>query len=202
MLGVAWMLTLGGCGNADERVLRFVAFDGAGSTQADAVRPSSADVDVPFPSICVTGTGEDQVETVEPFTQTAINAVLVNEQAADIELREIHIDAGPFSGLGIVQETVSATIPGGRCSDGARCAVAGDCFGSSAAAGCAHTPTTISGILLFDFAFKAGVNPEIYGQATNITVTFVATDETGASFVTEAGYVATFANFNNCDVTN
>jgi hypothetical protein len=203
MAGGLLAVLAGGCGSTagDQLTMRFVRFDSIGLTQTDSVRQTSADVDV-VQNICVS----DTTATAEPFTETLINAVFVNEEAADILLERYRIYLPKIgnqdSGLGnFIEQTASRTLPGGRCSgEDRRCASNEDCL--LAGATCVHSETTVSSLVLFDFVSKELLDrPEFFGIATNMTVTFFGTDDADHSFETSASYVVTFGDFDNCPST-
>jgi predicted component of type VI protein secretion system len=202
VMGVGLLTMLvAGCGDSaddDLLVLRFVSFDGSGIGQADSVRANSADVDVQL-DLCEID--DDGNLVFEPFTQTVINAIFRNEQASDIRLERVRVDAGPRSGLAPIEQRITANIPGGRCDNipERRCAVNNDCIGEEEVGQCIRTESTVPGILLFDFLAKEAVNPDILGEATNVTVSFYATDDTDSSLFVQTGYVVTFDNFDNCE---
>jgi hypothetical protein len=193
-----------GCGStADDRlVFRFVGFDSSGITQKDSVRATSADVDV-VQDAC----DSTMPEVVnEPFTVTSINATFRNEEGSDIQLDgyTVHFD-DPRTGLADFSGSLNGNIVGGRCSNNAQCTVDADCVaaggtGATTSVTCDHTQTTISGIVLFDFKAKAHVSPQIFGEATSLTITFFGSDA-NQSFQTTAGYVVTFDDFDNCSTT-
>jgi hypothetical protein len=202
---VALLTTLAlGCGStADNRlVLRFIGFNGTGITQQDSVRPTGADVDV-IQDLCSTSMAG--VQTFEPFTATTINATFRDEQATDIQLDSyiIHFNDAR-SGVADISGSLNGSIIGGRCSSSnAPCAVDADCVqagtGTSGAT-CDHTDTQINGILLFDFSAKAHVSPQIFGEATSLTITFFGSDA-NRSFETTAGYVVIFDDYDHCTTT-
>jgi hypothetical protein len=191
--GVTLLATIAaGCGSTsgdDSLVFQFVAFDGLGITQADAVRQSSADVDI-VQGICPSG-------LAEPFTQTIINATFRNNGAADLQLQKIVIDLGPTAGRATVTHQVSGDLRGGRCSNvDQECSFDADCLiGTSGGGTCQHTETTIFGILLFSFDDKAHILPGTY----SVTITFFSSDSVH-TFRTNTYYVATFANYDNCQL--
>jgi len=189
----ACALAVWGCGstsNDDELVLRFVRFDNTGLTQEDAVRDTSADVDI-VQDLCQSGT----TVTAEPYTQTVVNAVFENDEAADIQLERMHIDIGPTSGRAPIDRAVHGTIVGGRCSTvERRCATDADCSVAGGSPGiCTHSQTTINGVLLFDFTDKAHVLPGTY----NVAITFFGSDAL-QSFQVRTIYAVTFVDLNNC----
>ncbi len=191
LLAALWV----GCGSTggdDRLIFRFIRFDGQGLTQQDSVRTNSADVDV-IQDICSVADG---VPSFEPFTQTSINAVFRNEQALDIRLERYRVRVGGKSGLGVFEGRLSDNIPGGRCINVDRsCTADSDC---GAGGTCEHAETTVSSIILFDFLAKASVNPEVYGEALTVSVSFFGSDATEQSFQTTANYVVTFADFDHC----
>ena len=187
----------GSTGDEDSLVMKFVRYDSEGLDQADAVRETSADVDV-SPSLCI-GQGEEGRIEPEQFTQTAINAVFRNEQALDIQLERYTVRVGGNSGLGTFEGTISANLQGGRCANIDRsCAIDDDCVRQTTAGNCVHTETVVSGLLLFDFLTKASVNPEVYGEGLPVEVRFFGKDA-NQSFEVATSYVTTFDNFNNCE---
>jgi hypothetical protein len=207
--GIALLAVLsGGCGGStahDRLVLRFLRFDNAGITQSDQVRETGADVDVL--QECCSLNPDSTCAKAEPFTQTSINAVFRNEQAADILLTGYTVDYGPNSGLpnhlnlevfdGKLHGALSTNIVGGRCSSNisTQCAVDADCSGGVGGAGglCNHTETAVSGILLVDFDVKENIAV----GTRNVLVTFYGSDAL-QSFQTSAGYVIRFDDFNSC----
>ena len=194
-----------GCGSnaGDSLVLRFLRFDNTGITQADAVRENSADVDVEQ-DLCLSGT----TITAEPFTQTVINAVFINEEAADIRLNRYRIALPKIgnqdSGLGdFIEQNVTVNLPGGRCVGmDIPCATSADCAatgGGGSASICLHTETTVHALLLFDFVTKTQLdNPQFFGISTDLTITFFGSDDANRDLETSANYVVTFGDFNNC----
>src|SRR5690242_2400455 len=89
VIGSVCVSLLGGCGSAGEGrdgesalELRLQQFNGDNITQADIVGANNAQIDV-FQSLCVTqamgGMGGPMI-TLEPFTETLINAVFRNDQ--------------------------------------------------------------------------------------------------------------------------
>jgi hypothetical protein len=199
--GVTLLATIAaGCGSTsgdDALVFQFVSFDGAGITQADAVRQSSADVDI-VQDCCVL-VEEGLCFDAEPFTQTIINATFRNNGAADLQLQQVVIDLGPTAGRATVTHLVSGDLRGGRCSNiDQQCSSDADCLsGSSSGSGtCEHTETTISGLLLFSFDDKAHILPGTYSTA----ITFFASDSVH-TFQTRTYYVVTFDDFDNCTIS-
>jgi len=211
--GAAVLTTLAlGCGSTgeDNLVMRFIGFNADGITQEDTASPTSADVDV-VQDVC--SVSEQGVPTFEPFTATTINAVFRNEEAANIHLKTytVHFN-DPNSGVADVTASLvgNPDLLGGRCSSsGTQCAVSTDCVSVGGGGGgtgaqedtCTHTDSTVDGIVLVDFAAKEHVNPEIFGQATSLTVTFVGKDDANRTFEVTAGYVVIFGDFNNCATT-
>jgi hypothetical protein len=192
-----------GCGSTahDVLVLQFVRFDNTGLTQSDSVGEASADVDV-IQDCCTVNVMTQTCTSVEPFTQTVINAVLRNNEASDIQLNSysIHFD-DPNVGLADTQNNTSAKIGGGRCTSiDQHCADDSDCISGTIVGSCIHTETTVNNILLFDIQAKLHVNPAVFGFATSISVTFFGADP-NRHWQTTANYVVTFANFNNCTST-
>ncbi len=205
-------VTAGSCGSSgdavdgdDSLVFRVVGFSSEGITQADAVRPNSADVDV-VRNFCVStgggsgGGGQTQV-TLEAFTQTSLNVVLRNEQKLDLRLFQVRVRFDdPRTGLGDLTENVAATVIGGRCSNAPQrsCASADDCVVGTVRGSCNFTETTVTGLLLVDFLAKAAVQPRVWGEAQPLTLTFFARDSVGNTYRATAGYTVTFDNFCNC----
>jgi hypothetical protein len=194
MAGAALLAAVvGGCGSTsgdDALVLEFVAFDGAGITQSDAVRETSADVDI-LQDTCPSG-------LPEPFTQTLINATFRNNEAADLHLQQVVIAVGPSGSLATITHQIDGELRGGRCDNiDKQCAADADCVSvsSTTPGNCVHTETTISSILLFDFSDKQRFlsQPGTY----NVTMTFFAFD-TVHTFETSTGYTVTFADFDDC----
>jgi hypothetical protein len=177
-------VVLSGCGStADDRlVLRFLRFDNTNIDQADAVRQTSADVDV-IQDLCSDAMGG--APTAEPFTQTTINAVFQNEEGADIFLHAYTMDIGNA-------RLSQANIPGPDASGNLGVTLPG------------LTETTVSGIVLFDFVGKdivftvATQHPEVLGQPIPVHVTFFGRDDADRSFQVTANYLVTFGNFDNC----
>lgn len=205
---------LGSCGSSgdavdgeDSLIFRVVGFSSAGLTQSDAVRPNSADVDV-VRNFCVStggggggGGGQAQI-SLEPFTQTALNVVVRNDQRLDLRLFQMRIHfEDPRTGLGDITENIAATAVGGRCSNAAlrACASSDDCLVGAVRGICNFSDTTISGLLLLDFLAKAAVQPRVYGEAQPVTLTFFARDTQGNVYRATAGYTVTFDNFCNCE---
>lgn len=199
--GVALSALILGCGSTaeDRLVLQFQSFNGVGITQEDAVRENSADVDVVQDICSIT----DGVPDFEPFTQTTINAVFRNQEAADIRLEQYIVHVGGDSGLGDIQQSISTNIPGGRCTNvDQQCASDFDCIVGTTSGTCEHTETTVRSLLLFDFLAKASVNPAVYGEGLTITVTFFGSDAANQHFQTTTNYVVTFADFDHCAATS
>ncbi len=197
-----------GCGDTsgdDPLVFHLEGFTSSGLDQADAVGPTAAQVDV-VQDLC----GTAPSLTLELFTQTEINAVFSNHEALDIHLEgfSVHVNDTRV-GLGDFTGTITGTILGGRCSSQAdkMCAIDDDCVQTGQQTGtttatCTHQLTTIDGIVLFDFTAKEQVagQPNVWGQALPVTITFFASDAT-QSFQTSGGYLVTFADFDNCPST-
>jgi hypothetical protein len=195
MMGAALLAAVvTGCGSTsgdDALVLQFVGFDNSGITQPDAVRETSADVDI-LQDICLSG-------IPEPFTQTIINATFRNSQAADLRLQQVVIAVGPSGSLKTITHQLDGEIRGGRCSNiDQQCSTDADCISGTTTGSCNHTDTTIGGILLFDFSDKQRFlsQPGTY----NVTITFFAFDPVH-DFQTSTGYTVTFADFDNCTLT-
>lgn len=197
-----------GCGSTaeDRLVLQFIRFDNAGITQADQVRETSADVDI---AVELCPAGMDTVPMEEPFTQTIVNAVFINQEQADIQLEgyTTEISDPRLSQANITNGKITTNIVGGRCSSQDKpCAVDADCVFGATVATCVHTETTVTSIVLFDLLGKAFINgvgqvhPEVLGQALSVTVTFFGSDPVRPQ-QTSASYTVTFADFNNCPST-
>jgi hypothetical protein len=188
LLGVLEM----GCGstsNDDQLVFQFLHFTGVGITQADSVGETSADVDV-VQEYC-----DAEQTTVEPFTNTRINVVFRNNEAADIILNKMVIDI-PGAGIAPIVRTPTGVLPGGRCSNiDQQCASDADCLAEEGA--CVHTDTIIANILLFDVNNKEHV---IAPASYNVRITFYGADA-NRSYETSAQYVVNFNDFDNCTQT-
>lgn len=190
----------GGAGGDDALVMQFIQWDNTGITQSDSVSESSADIDV-VQDICNSGTGG--TPTVEPFTQTVINAIFRNNEGSDILLQGYTTEiADPrLAQSNISNGHLSTNITGGRCTNGEKCAIDNDCglIGGT----CTHSETTVSGIVLYDFVGKAFIytvsldHPEVLGQAIPLKVTFFGSDP-NRSFQITVHYLVTFGDFNNC----
>ena len=223
------LLSLGfvsGCGSAgfdngggtDNFTMTFLGFSGEGIEQQDTVGnlpATTVGVDV-CPTICdfgVAGIFGDEV--FEQFTETTANAVFVNNGTADILLDRYTINT-PGSGVPPRTVTVSALLPGGRCSNNPtiHCGLDRDC---GLIATCDHVEVPVQ-ILLYDFVFKAlvigdavcpGVDPltglpmpgTVVPQTLQTDVTFSGSDQSGERFTVDTGLVASFFDANNCDNT-
>jgi hypothetical protein len=198
LLAALWV----GCGSIgsqteDSLVLQFLHFDNTGLTQTDAVRETSADIDIIVD--CCTFAPDGSCSSIEPFQQTIINAIFQNNEATDIHLTGYTVDVGPTSGVGIFPGVLSLNIRGGRCLGlDATCATDSDCLvgGTVVTGACQHTETTASGILLFDIDTKLHVLPGTY----NVLITFFGSDP-NQSFKVSTNYVARFDDFINCTTT-
>ncbi len=197
----------GSSGSTDELVLTFVGFSGENITQPDAVSGASAQVDV-CQDICG-GTQGDL--TAEPFSETFVDALFVNQGGTDIRLESYTVSV-PGSGLPDETRQASTNIPGGRCESNSqqRCALDRDCGLSGL---CLRQETTVE-LLLFDLEQKTvavdGQCPfdQSTGEFTGgsviprtypVFVTFEGRDvQTNDRVSIDAGYSATFSNFNNC----
>jgi hypothetical protein len=213
-LGVALLLACAGCGSdaGDQLTLSFITFNDDGVTQADAIRSTSADVDVCM-SIC-------EGLQAEPFTQASINAVFVNRGKADILLDRFTLSI-PGSGVPDVTRRITANVIGGRCTDDperacgfdAECAEPGQVTEIGA---CEHTETTVN-VLLYDFELKSRILPgqcpqlvlqddgtlvfipgTIFPETFEAVLTFSGEDLTEERFTVSTNYVTTFADFDNC----
>lgn len=200
---------LSACGStgSDRLIFRFIRWDNTGISQPDAVSELSGQIDV-VQTLCTTGsTGGDA--TVEPFSNTIINAVFRNEQASDIRLDSYltQISDKRLAQANLPPQAISANIVGGQCSNSDRsCGSDSDCSTGTGQGTCTHGETTVSGIVLVDLTGKvliesvAQLHPEILGQSLSISVTFFGSDA-NQSFETTAAYKVIFANFNNCTTT-
>jgi hypothetical protein len=203
MLLLGMMLAAGGCGGGggDDLILAFQGFNSDGITQSDAVGANTADIDV-----CQGFCGSIDAPTVEPFTQTRVNAVFVNRGKADIVIRSYTVSV-PGSGVPDQTFSVSARIPGGRCGVQAQdqCAFDDEC---GLVAVCTHQETQVE-LLLFDFTFKSlvvdGQCPSfedpfgsVISHTRDVFVTFRGEDESDENFTVRAAYQATFDNFSTC----
>lgn len=207
MAGCAVLIILvGGCGSTSDGVdgnsrltLRSTGFNADGLTQEDEVRANSADVDV-FQNLCVTqsDTGTGGMTTVEPFTQTAINASFVNNQRQDIFLDTmvVHFDDQRV-GFGDLTQSINGTVIGGRCSTSRdrSCAVNAEC---PVGERCTFSETQVSSLLLVDFLAKSAVQPSLYGESIPARITFTGSDVNNNHYQVTTGYTVTFDNFCNC----
>lgn len=206
MTGIAMLAVLaGGCGSTDDSrlVLQFIQWDATNITQADAVGPSSASVDIVL-NDCNTAVGG--TPTAEFFTPTAIDAIFRNNEGSDILLEAYSTEIGDsrLSQINIskAQGSLGVTLLGGRCSNrDQQCAVDNDC--GTGLGLCDHANTTVTGIILVDLLGKGQVatvalkHPEVLGQVTPLTVTFYGSDAS-QSFQTTAHYQLIFGDFDNC----
>ena len=211
MVLAALLAACGSTGNSDEMTLSFQGFDGANIKQPDAIRPTSADIDVVQEPLCAAATGG--TATAEPYGNASMNANFLNNEASDIHITQVRIDFGSSTGLGgngIRVRDVNSVIPGGRCLNGTACAVDADCSTPGGIVGaCKHTATScgaspatgVCGLLLIDVDDKAHISPNIAGQGTNVSLTFFAHDDAAHSFEIDTSYVVTFADFDNCLTT-
>jgi hypothetical protein len=210
--GVALVAVLiAGCGSSggsegdDRLVLRFLGFDSSSITQVDKVGPTSADIDIQQ-DLCTTG---GTASGYEPFENARINANFLNVEAANMYVNRVRIDFGPHSGLGAngVRDRdygpTGVLIPGGRCSDGTSCGIDSDCTSASSTgtATCTHTQAALTGVMLIDVDDKLHISPDIWGQTTNVTITFFADDDAGRSFQITTHYDIVFADYDNCSST-
>lgn len=211
LLAVAGCGEAGGPGGEDALTLAFLRFDQSGIDQSDAVSPTSADVDVCI-SIC-------SDLTAEPFTQTRANGVFINRGKADIVIDRYTVDV-PGSGVPAVTRSISALVPGGRCSTNPTqpCAVDEECLTPQGRPGrCTHSETTVN-VLLYDFEFKVRVRNgqcpgfeldengdlvfipgTVFPQTYDTRVTFSGESISGERFTVETSLAATFADFDNCE---
>lgn len=200
-----------GCGDSsseDELVLSLQGFTGEDIEQADAVSGATANVDV-CQSLCSTGTtGEIEVE---PYTETLVNAVFVNRGKADIRLESYTVEV-MNSGLPVIQRTISANIPGGRCATNPQeqCANDFECTVGR----CLRQETAVP-LLLYDLEFKTlavdgqcpidvntgEINPgaSVIPRNYEVMITFRARDQVQTNRDLSAGYSSTFSNFDNCE---
>jgi hypothetical protein len=217
------LVAFGGCGDdrgGDELVLSFQGFTGDISEQEDAVGQNTADVDV-CQDICVSGEGE---LTGEPFTDTRVGAIFVNQGKADITLESYTLsvfqdlnangvrDPGePGSGVPDMTFSASTLIPGGRCTDNPqeKCAFDSECSSGS----CLRQETTVE-LLLYDFTFKDLVKDgecpfdltsggftggSIVSQTYDAIIKFRGVDDANNGYNITESYNSTFANFDNCE---
>lgn len=193
----ASVMACGGSADSDTLVLRFIAFNGLGIDQADSVGETSADIDV-VPSLC----GNETNITPEYFTQATINAVFVNEEKANIVLDSYTVDLSAVADLGVRTGALGVTVPGRRCGNQPTqsCVTDADCQIGSLPGRCQSSETPVIGLVLVDLNEKFVIenNPEAWGLASNIRITFYGHDDAAHSFTIPTSYVATFANFNNC----
>ncbi len=193
-------------GNDSLTFFRVTGFSGDGLTQADSIGATGANVDV-FQGLCGLTSGNP---TVEPFTQTEVNAVFDNLEKLDIQLDRyvVHVN-DPQIAIGDFTASTTATIQGGRCvtQTDKQCAQDADCTvisgGTTTVGTCAHLPTTVSGLVLFDFVAKDQIKAQrqVWGQAVPVTITFFAHDLTD-SYETTGNYTVTFDNFDNCSTAS
>jgi hypothetical protein len=208
MLGV--LIGLPGCGSdaGDRLVLSFERFTNEGITQADSVSDTHAEVDI-CPFLC------DDL-SAEPFTQTSVGAVFVNHEKANIRLESYSLLV-PGSGIEEITRSITAMIPGGRCTSNSSqsCALDVDC---GTGGQCLHTETTVT-FLLYDIDFKQRVllgrcpslarDPDtgnivvVDGDAVipqNLTalLTFTGVDDRNEEYTVTAAYPTSFDNFNAC----
>ena len=139
----------GSSGSTDELVLTFVGFSGENITQPDAVSGASAQVDV-CQDICG---GTQGSLMAEPFSETFVDALFVNQGGTDIRLDSYTVSV-PGSGLPDETRQASTNIPGGRCESNSqqRCALDRDCGLSGL---CLRQETTVE-LLLFDLDAEDG----------------------------------------------
>jgi hypothetical protein len=216
------VIAFGGCGDdrgEDELVLSFQGFTGGVGEQEDAVGQNTADVDV-CQDICVGGEGGIEGE---PFSETRVGAIFVNQGKADITLESytlsvfrdlngngVRDEGEPGSGVPDTTYSLSTLIPGGRCVEDPqqKCAFDSECQGS-----CLRQETMVE-MLLYDFTFKDLVKDgecpfdlstggftggSIVSQTYNAIITFRGRDDTDESYRITRAYNSTFANFDNCD---
>lgn len=206
----ALLMGTAGCGSdAGGRAgvtLRFRGFNGDNITQADAVHSTTAEVDV-CQNACASCSGEY-------YTQTSVNAALLNVGKADIYLDSYTVSMPPE--IGIPDRTVPITVlvPGGRCgsSTAAPCGSAADCGTGQS---CVFSETDVN-VLLYDFDFKdrvrQGVCPTVYvdvsGQCFNGSgsiipqtltafISFSGVDLADQRFEVGANFGTTFADYAN-----
>lgn len=55
--------------------------------------------------------------------------------------------------------------------------------------------------MLIDVDDKLHISPDIWGQTTNVTITFFADDDEGHSFQITTHYDIVFADYDNCSST-
>lgn len=157
-----------GCHQSPSMPLRFVLFDASDIDQADFVDATSAEIDVVQDVCSSSGT-----PALEPFTPTTINVTLANDETTDIHLQQYTIDTGPRTGLGVIERSLSTTVPA--------------------------TDEATIGIVLFDLNDKARVSPDVYGQPLTAIITFAGTDP---HRIVQASvpYTVTFDNLDSCSL--
>ena len=207
LMGVMFLAILSaGCGGStanDRLVLRVIGFNGDNITQEDAVGTNNANIDVVRDCCSLTAEG---CQTFENITETSINVVFRNEEAADIRLERYVTEVSDrrIAQAAIPNGTINATIQGGTCDTpaGRQCAVDADCAQGATLGTCGHTNVTVSDLLLFDIFAKQIVHdhPEAQGQAVTVTFTFYGSDPL-QSFRATADYVVTFGDFDHCSTT-
>ncbi len=187
-----------GCGGTGQCTLQLVRFGDGAVGQADAVGPTSAQVDV-CQGICSSGSGGSLMS--EPYTSTFVSAFVVNEGKSDIVINSIQVSY-PNSGLTDLNTGVAGglIVPGRRCSDNPtlRCADDFECVGV-----CVSQETAIP-FLMFDLdrknliggpACSTGVEPGLIGAF----VTIGGRDADGERFTINGGMNLETANFDNCE---
>jgi hypothetical protein len=205
-----WLIA--GCGNSsgeDELVLSLEGFTGEGIEQADGVSGATANVDV-CQGLCTQGTTGDIM--VEDFTETLVNAVFVNRGKVDIRLESYTVEV-MNSGLPKIQRSISANIPGGRCTNNPEERCAND-FECTLPGLCRRQQTAVP-LLLYDLEFKklaidgqcfidvntGDINPgaSVIPRNYEVVITFSARDQVQERRMISAGYSSTFSDFDNCE---
>jgi hypothetical protein len=209
-------IVMAGCGSSTggEQVMRFIGFDTSSLVQQDSVGESGALVDVEQDD-CVAGQPTGFAcgmsglvgATCEPFTPTEINAVFLNEGAADIHLTGYVVDAGTDAGLAPRLRGLGGDLRGGRCStEDLACSSDLECSSNGTIGMCIHTETLISNIILFDLDDKAHINLDgvngVRDQTTQVTITFFGQDDSERSFEVSTDYSVVFSDVNDCSATH
>ena len=209
--GVFCLFAVGGCGDSvgeDRLTLSFERYTGEGIDQADFVSGASASVDV-CQGLCMSTGGGGQLE-FETFTETLANAVFVNRGKADIQLQSYTVEVVD-SGFPILNRSISANIPGGRCAGDPQFQCASD---FECGLGLCVRRETFVPILLYDLEVKQiAIDGECPLNLDDLTITggsviprnyeviinFTGEDQTTKRRTISTGYASTFADFDNCE---